>query len=135
MKHRPDRIVVLVPELPLKLGCRYALLRAGQKVHGDEPVAEGQLGAVHDGSGPEALAMVTVLALEALLVGLPPIFGAAACRTHHTLLDAEFLPFVLAALFVWILAHKIYKFHTLPVLYAGANLRLKFDDFRQWVKY
>ena len=82
MKHRPDRIVVLVSELPLQFGCGYALLRAGQKVHGDEPVAEWQLGTVHDCSGPEALAVVAVLALETLLVGLPPIFGAATYRAY-----------------------------------------------------
>ena len=47
MKHRPVWHIALVPKLALEFSGEEALLRLGQQVHRDEPVAQRKLAPVH----------------------------------------------------------------------------------------
>lgn len=109
MKHCSYRLVVLVPQLSLQLQGGSSLLRAGQKMHGDEPVAERKLGTVHDGVRPQAQPVA------ALLVGLPVVAGAAALGARHILLDVIFLPCYLAACLVRVPGHEVSSLITASV--------------------
>lgn len=118
MKHRPDWHIVPVPQLPLEFGGGEALLRRGQQVHGDEPVAQRQLASMHDGVGLQALAVTAALALEALLVALPVMLLASAVRADDALRLAILSQLALAALLVGKLPHKVDKSHV-PIIYRG----------------
>lgn len=72
-------------ELLLELGGGEAFLRARQQVHRDEQVPQRKLSPVHHRVAFEALLVMALLALEALLVILPVMTGAPAPGTHYTL--------------------------------------------------
>lgn len=66
----------------------------------DEPVVQGQLASVHDSVSLQALSVMTMLALKALLVTLPVIFCAFAVRTYDALPLTVLFQLELAALLV-----------------------------------
>lgn len=108
MKHRPYRIVVLVPELPLELGGRKAFLRARQQVHRDDPVPQRQLAPVHHRVAFEALPIMALPALETLLVVLPVMTGAPAVRAHYPLPLSVLLQLGLAVCLIRKPCYKVY---------------------------
>ena len=75
-----------MPDLSLQLSRRDALFRRGQQVHGDKPILERQLRAVHHRAGAKRRPMAAMPALELLLTLQPDDICAAAMLTHHTLL-------------------------------------------------
>ena len=122
MKHCPDWHIVLVPELTLEFGGGETLLRRGQQVHGDKPVAQRQLDPMHHSVRLQALAIVTLHTLEALLVALPIILLASAVRTGNTLCLAVLFQLALSALLVGKLPHEVDKSHTPILVYRNKIL-------------
>ena len=116
MKHRPDWHIVLVSELSLEFGCGEALLRRGQQVHGDEPVPQRQLAPVHHGVRLQTLAVMAVLALEALLVAFPVMLLASAVRADDSLCLTVLSQLTFAASLIRKDLHKVNKFHV-PLFY------------------
>jgi hypothetical protein len=115
MKHRPNRIVVLVTELTLKFGCREALLCAGEEMHGNEPISQRQLASMHDGVGLEALPIMTILALKAQLVLLPIVAFAAAFRAYNALFLSIFFQLYHACFLVGKQIVKLNNIHILSL--------------------
>lgn len=71
MKKNPNRSVVLMADLALKLHRRETFLCGGKHKHGHKSVHERNLGTVHNRVGTEALSIVATFALVAFLVALP----------------------------------------------------------------
>ena len=118
MKHCPYWHIVLVPQLALEFGGGETLLRRGQQVHGDKPIAQRQLAPMHNGIRLQALAIAALLTLEALLGALPVILLASAVRADYTLRLSVLFQLALAALLVGKLPHEVDKSH-IPWVYRN----------------
>ena len=103
MHHRPDGLVAVVFQLSLHLLGDGALLGRNQKVHGDEPVLEGQLARLHDRTRAQGGAETGLHALVAPFVLFPIALGAAALFAGYTLFDADGLELQPVALLVEVL--------------------------------
>lgn len=123
MKHRPDWHIALVFELALEYSGGEVLLRRGQKVHGNEPVAQRQLASMHHGVRLQTLVIVVVLALETLLVALRVILCASVVRVDDPLCLTILFQLALAALLVGKFPHEVDESHIPILVYRNKDTR------------
>ena len=122
MKKSPNRSVMLMANLALKLHRRETFLCGGKHEHGHEPIHKRKLGTVHHSVGTKTLPVMAALAFVTLLIALPIMDYTSAYGTYDTDLISVSLPCCLAALFVGVLLHKTNYLHNVVLLVTKANL-------------
>ena len=103
------------------------MLRGRQQVDGDEPPAEGELGAVHDGSSAEGLEVSAAATLEHLLAVHPVVVGVSADGADEALTLAHTAELVAAGLLVGEAGNEVVEFH-------GAGTGLSFIVIQRYEK-
>ena len=98
--HFPYGLVTLAPQLALDFLGGYGTFSRRQKVHGGEPVADGQVASLHHSTGTQGHLMLTVHAGPRTVARIPTQTQTAAAATEKTVAFTETTESLLAGAFV-----------------------------------
>ena len=109
--HFPYGLVTLAPQLALDFLGGYGTFGRRQKVHGGEPVADGQVASLHHSTGTQGHLMLTVHAGPRTVARIPTQTQTAAAATEKTVAFTETTESLLAGAFVRILTVEVKQIH------------------------
>lgn len=109
--HFPYGLVTLAPQLALDFLGGYGTSGRRQKVHGGEPVADGQVASLHHSTGTQGHLMLTVHAGPRTVARIPTQTQTAAAATEKTVAFTETTESLLAGAFVRILTVEVKQIH------------------------
>lgn len=114
VSHFPYGLVTLAAQLTLDFFGGYGTLGRCQKVHGGEPVSDGQVASLHHRTGTQGHLMFTVHASPRAMTRIPTQTQTAAAATEKTVVFTEMTESILAGAFVRILTVEIKQIHCVP---------------------
>ena len=109
--HFPYGLVTLAPQLTLDFLGGYGTFGRRQKVHGGEPVADGQVASLHHSTGTQGHLMLPVHAGPRTVARIPTQTQTAAAATEKTVAFTETTESLLAGAFVRILTVEVKQIH------------------------